>query len=124
MGSTSKKAEYLKMQYKWLGLTLIMILVFGLTVKAAYGMYSKSNETAEKAASSQKAVADLKVRHQAAKNNVTSVSSERGMDREIRARYGVKKPGEGVIILVDPVTQKQTTEEAKQDKSLLRFLGF
>jgi hypothetical protein len=97
----ARKIEYIRRQYRWFLYSVLLCFLLAGTVRATYGMYQKSIETAEKAASIQMSVDRMKERYDLAKQNLEGVSTERGMDREIRERYGVKKPGEGVIIIVN-----------------------
>lgn len=56
------------------------------------------------------------------------IETNEGRERELRAKYNVIKPGEGVVIITEPVPSKESEESQSRVgrwwESLLRGLGF
>ena len=85
---------------KSFGGALILLVLTVLAVRAAWGMYGKFAEAAQSDALSQKQLASLEQQQVQVAASVTAFSSERGIEEQIRERYGVVKPGEGQIQIV------------------------
>lgn len=80
--------------------TLVLFLIMFFTVRAAWDMYfrfANASESHSEAVSELQALKERQVEVEAA---VASLSSERGVEAEIRERYGVARPGEGRIEIV------------------------
>ncbi len=82
-------------------LLLFVILIFA--VRSAWGMYQRFANASEGHEAATRELEALKEREGEVKASVANLSSERGVEAEIRERYGVGKPGEGKIEIVrDP----------------------
>jgi len=100
------------------GLAGIMVLVGIATVasRAAWDMYGKFTEAAAASVAAETQLQDLQERHQKIGAEVQALSSERGLEAEVRERYGVARPGEGQITIV---RQASSTEVLRQEPGLL-----
>lgn len=81
---------------------IILLGMFVLVAQATWGMYEKSKEARDrrdKAVTSQKAYEE---RNRELENNINRLSTDRGLEEEIRSRYMVAKDGENVIVVRDP----------------------
>ena len=81
------------------GLLLLLIIAF-IAVRAAWDMYGKFTEAAQSDELAHKQLAALQVQATQVAASVDSFSSNRGLEAEVRERYGVVKPGEGQIQIV------------------------
>ncbi len=99
-----------------------MLALAGIVVVASRGawdMYGKFTEAAAARATAETQLQDLQTRHQKIKTDVQSLLSERGLEAQVRERYGVALPGEGQITIV---RQASSTGVLRQELGLLQKL--
>ena len=100
--------------------TILMILViFLLIVHGAWGMYQKSQTAKEKRDKAQAHLHELKSREKELSDDIIDLSTDRGIEGEIRDRFMVAKPGESFIVVVDPEEKKVHTVTVPDDKQSL-----
>jgi cell division protein FtsB len=80
---------------------LILLGVAMVAVRAAWGMYGKFTEAATSDAIAQQQLNALKAQESQVNMAFTSLSTARGVEAQVRERYGVVKPGEGVIAIIE-----------------------
>ncbi len=85
-----------------------LLLLAGVAVRAAWGMYGKFASAAAADAAAQNELAALAARHAQVGAMVAELSTDRGVESQVRQRYGVGRPGEGEI---DIVRQPSTTSD-------------
>lgn len=106
--------------------TIILLAFLVLfTARGAWGMYEKSIEAT---ANRNKAVQDLHVlenRKQELDQDISRLSSDRGIEEEIRDRFMVAKEGEKVMIVVAPQTKGTHTIVVPEERTSFmdRVLG-
>ena len=87
--------------------TIIVVVVFFIFVaNGAWGMYRKSTEATEKRNGAEARLAELQKREKELSDDILRLSTDRGIEGEIRDRYMVAKEGESVMIVTDPDAQK------------------
>jgi cell division protein FtsB len=91
-----------------LAVLFILILFFA---RASWQLYKKERESAANAVQSQNALNRLEDRQKVLNDEIARLQTDEGVEEEIRAKYGVSKPGEQVLIIVDD--KKATTTEEK-----------
>ncbi len=115
MREFQEKKKFKKILYsKGMVITLVVLIIF--FARATYGVYKKQEESS---ANSYRAANELKrlVDRQTLLNSeLARLSTNEGIEEEIRAKFGVSKPGEEVLIIVDP--DKATTTEIIEEESL------
>lgn len=84
----------------------IGILFFG---HATWKVYVRERDSAASVVRSQTQLAKLKDREMLLKSELERLNTEEGIEEEIRSKYGVSKPGEQMIIIVDPEEATTTT---------------
>ncbi len=90
--------------------TLVLFLLTVVVARAAWGMYDTLKIAAEARESAEGQLKSLKSDHMRLVAAVTSFESEEGVEREVRARFGVARPGEGEIQIVrDEASSTQKT---------------
>lgn len=88
---------------------IALALLFVLISRGAWGMYEKSVEAKEKSDRAIEKLSELKAREAQLSSDIENLSTERGVEGEIRDRFMVAKEGENVMIVTDPETQKVHT---------------
>lgn len=91
-----------------LGVFLIMGFA-GFSVRAAWGMYQKFAIASRGDAAAEEELASLIAQHARVSAAVDQLSSERGIEGQIRGRFGVAKPDEGAIMIVRSATSTADT---------------
>lgn len=81
------------------GVALMLVITF-VAVRGAWGMYQKFSEAVDSDNLSQKQLATLQAQEAQVSASVDSFNSARGLEEQVRNRYGVVKPGEGQIQIV------------------------
>ncbi|MFN3693005.1 MAG: FtsB family cell division protein [Candidatus Paceibacteria bacterium] len=83
----------------WVVGILAFVCLFLLWV--VYDRYTIERDMAKRRAEAEAHVAELKARKEHIKDKVEYLSSERGMEAEMRRNFDVAQPGEQVVIIVD-----------------------
>jgi cell division protein FtsB len=79
-------------------LMLVLVVLLGRSVFRVYIKWDRSRASVSDA----RARYEAEVRRQASlEESVARLKTERGYDAEVRQNFGLGKPGEGVIIIVD-----------------------
>jgi cell division protein FtsB len=82
-------------------LLLFMFLILIFLAKGAYSAYAKESESRVEVERSLKEKETLDKRYQVMSEQSDELKSNVGIESEIRNKFDVAKPGEGVIIIVD-----------------------
>jgi len=91
------------------------VVVFFFIASAAWGVYGKYRETKENQESAGRELVKLQERKADIERGIERLESARGIEGEIRGKFGLVKDGEGVIIIVEsPVSLGSETLEDKQ----------
>jgi len=98
--------------------TIIVLLVIALILaRATWNVFIKNRETKENLVETVEYLDDLKKRGANIEEEIQDLSTERGIDREIREKFRVVKEGEGMIMLIDS-PESYTASSTNEDKSL------
>ena len=114
---------------------IVAVFVFALLFKAVWGIYGKSGASAAKLSQAQTELARLKVQEEDLSERVNYLSTEGGIEAELRTKYRAVKEGESVAVIVDrPETASaadrlaSSTTDSGESRSwlarLLRKFGF
>ncbi len=93
------RGEILNLGLRVLGV-LVLLGVTGLAVRSAWDMYTKLAEASRGDIAAQVQLATLQAQETQVANSVDIISSARGVEAQVRGRFGVARPGEGVIQIV------------------------
>lgn len=81
---------------------IILLLLIALAVRGVWGVFKKSQESAELRQKAEAELSDLKVREGELRADISSLKTDRGIEEELRQRYDLSHSDEGVIVIVDP----------------------
>lgn len=84
--------------------TLVVLALSGITflfLRGAVRMYDRYAEASDARAAAVAEAQALRDREADLSEKIASLSSDRGIEEELRRRYGVAREGEGVIEVVD-----------------------
>jgi cell division protein FtsB len=79
----------------------ILIIVVLYSVSAVWKVYQKQDMTKDNLAKTAASLASLQAREKMLSSEVERLKTEAGREAEIREKFGLVKPGEEVIVVVD-----------------------
>ena len=85
---------------------LFALVIFGIS--GVWRIYTRERESAVLNQESQAHLAELTRRQDQLKSNIANLNTDRGKEAALRQQYQVGKPGEGLIIIVNPPTPVAT----------------
>ena len=103
----TKQEEMVRLGVKAFG----VVVLFGFTVllvHAAWNMYSKLAAASQAKAETLSQLASLEAQQKGVTRTITKLTTERGVEAEVRERFGVARPGEGEIDIVEDLRAKTT----------------
>src|SRR5437868_2203478 len=90
------KAELLRATLGTFGVLVLAALTF-FAIRGAWGMYQKFTAASEASAASSANLAQLESQYTQVSADTANLATPRGVEGELRQRYGVAQPGEGEI---------------------------
>jgi cell division protein FtsB len=113
MRELQRKQKLKKRMYS-VPVLVAFLLVVLLTARGTYSVLKKKHDSEVYVKNLQRETQDLNNRQAELENSVTYLKTEEGIDQEIKQRFNVEKPGEHVVVIVDP---KQTSTTTTQENS-------
>ncbi|MEI6553246.1 MAG: septum formation initiator family protein [bacterium] len=101
---------------KWVILILLVLVV--LVFRGLISLYYKKSSSEEEMRLVETKRAELQSRYNDLSGKVNDLNTNEGMEREIRSKFDVVKPGENVIMVVD----KEIPAQAPQETSVIKKL--
>ncbi len=126
MRELQRKQKIKKQMYSW-PILLALFLVVLLTARGTYSVLKKKQDSELYVKNLQKQTLDLNNRQKELEKSVTYLKTEEGIDQEIKQRFNVERPGEHVVVIVDPkqIASTTTPENSAWWKSLWNaIIGF
>jgi len=100
-----KRICYSKGMVAFLGL---IILLSGVQV---WGVFQKDREARVRKAEVAASYEQLIERETELKEEIARLSTERGVEEVLRTKFDVARPGEGVIVLIEPKDQQSANDD-------------
>lgn len=110
--------KLLHSRYAILALAVVCLLV----AHALWGAYQKYEKSREIALRMSADLAALQAREDSLTQSISALDTPEGREREIRSRFGVIKPGESMVVLVDDASGSREALPAERGW-WSRFLG-
>jgi hypothetical protein len=98
-----------------------LFLVTTAAVRAAWGMYGKFVEASHASNAAKQELVSLENRESIVSAALLSLLSERGMESQVRERFGVARPGEGEIHIVRDTSENAAAPAAQEENILMRL---
>lgn len=99
----------------------VLFLLFVLIIVAGRGLvsiYAKQMTSSEEMRLVEAKKAELEERHRSLTDKVSELNTTEGIEKEIRSKFDVVRPGEGVILVVD----KEIPAPAEAEPSVIKKL--
>jgi len=103
-----EKRKLRRFMYSKVTLFFLIILIIFL-LNSVWKVYQKQAMTRENLAKTASALESLQTREEMLSSEIERLQTKEGTEEEIRAKYGLVKPGEEVIIIVDDNKNKSVT---------------
>jgi cell division protein FtsB len=110
------KEERQKMYSKWVLVILLIMIIF--TLRGLVSLYIKQSNSYEEMSLVLAKKVQLEERYNSLSAKVYDLNTEEGMEKEIRSKFDVVKPGETVITVVD----KEIPAQAPEDTGIIKKL--
>jgi cell division protein FtsB len=95
-----EKRKVKRLIYSRLTLVILLIILV-LMLRSVWGVYEKAQLTKENLNKTTNDLAGLKEREQILSAEIEQLKTNSGVEKEIREKYGLVKPGEEVIVIVN-----------------------
>ncbi|MDP2598582.1 MAG: hypothetical protein Q8P49_02005 [Candidatus Liptonbacteria bacterium] len=100
--------------------TLILLAVLATGVMhAAFSMYQKGQEASTRREKAVAELRELEMREKELSEDISLLSTERGVEAEIRERFMVAKEGEKVIIIAEPEEKTSRSVVVEEEASFV-----
>ncbi len=96
------------------GVAIILVVMIIFLGKATWGVFQKERESAENAVQSNRELTKLDDRKNLLEAEIGRLSTDEGVEEEIRSKYNVSKPGEHFLIIVDAATTSTSTDSVAE----------
>lgn len=105
------------------GMLLVLSVVVIFLLGAVWDVYQQSREATGRRLESAAELEELVNRQTALRREIDYLSSDRGIEEEIRNKFEVAKEGEEVLIIVDPQQEETSTQEEVEGGFWKRFFN-
>ncbi|MDQ3014243.1 MAG: septum formation initiator family protein [bacterium] len=100
MREFQEKKRFRRYLYSKGAVAILLVLVFFFG-RASWGVYKKEQESGANAAQAQVSLKRLEDRQKILTDELNRLKTDEGIEEEIRSKFGVSKPGEQVVIIVE-----------------------
>lgn len=98
------KQQLMRMAIGLLGLAALGVVAY-MATQGAWRMYGKFSQAAAARQAGDSRLAELTHEYERVAEGVGELGSARGVEAEVRERYGLARPGEGQIVVVRPESE-------------------
>jgi cell division protein FtsB len=110
-------------RYLYSKFTLVVLLgILVLLVPGVWNMFQKEEETRANLNEQELILEELKQREANLRAEIERLSSERGVEEELRSKFEIGKEGEEAIVIVNPSEDESTAAGKAQKKSFWQKL--
>ncbi len=103
---------------------IILLIICFVLVKATWNIYQKTKITNERLAYTMDEITKIEERHKILSNKVSALSTDEGVEAEMRTKYRAIKEGELVSVIIDEKKNTATVSEAVKKSFWQKFLGY
>ena len=94
----------------FIAILFVVLVVFAVSV---IGFAKRSLESNENLKVSEKKIQELKARKDGLEKDITELNTDFGKEKVFRENYGLGKPGEGVVVVIDnPILTEEKHEKS------------
>ncbi len=101
MATFQQRRDPLRLMWRRVSAVVLLILVI-IAMRGVWKVYQKSNDSYVLKVEAEAKLAELQKRESELRSDIASLRSEKGIEAELRERYDLAAPGEGVVVIVEP----------------------
>ena len=109
--------------YSKISLFFLLVIIF-LLAYTIWGVYQKERETQIKKTQRAQVLIEIEERERVLEEEIERLSTERGVEQEIRSKFDVARAGEQVLVIVDAKEEDVLLESEEEVSAWQRFLNF
>ena len=109
--------------YSKISLFFLLVIIF-LLAYTIWGVYQKERETQIKKTQRAQVLIEIEERERVLEEEIERLSTERGVEEEIRSKFDVARAGEQVLVIVDAKEEDVLLESEEEASAWQRFLIF
>lgn len=108
------------------GVVVLLALFVFVSSRATWEMYQKFAEASRSRQAAERELAALVEKEARVRGAAAALSSQRGIEEQVRARFGVARPGEGLITVVRDEASAEASSQEPQNlwKRILQLFGW
>lgn len=95
------------------GVIALMLIVFVFLANATWSVFKKERASAANVIQAKREYDKLNERNVTLNSEIKRLSTNEGIEEEIRSKYSVSKPGEHMLVIVDNATTTASTTPEK-----------
>jgi cell division protein FtsB len=123
MAISDRRHRIAKLLWRRLRIVIALLLVV-LAVSGVWNIYKKERESRSLRSDSQRQLDALTEQQKALQGNIEKLQTARGKEEALRDQYAVGRPGEKLVIIVEPERPATTTEQEGFLQIVHKFLPF
>jgi cell division protein FtsB len=123
MAISDRRHRIAKLLWRRLRILIALLLVI-LAVSAVWNIYKKERESRALRTDSERQLEALTQQQNALKQDISALQTARGKEAALRDQYAVGKPGEQLVVIVEPERPATTTEQEGFLQIVHKFLPF
>ncbi len=100
MSAFDEKRRLKRFLYSWPAL-LFLVGMVGWLASGVWGIYAKERLTRATLESRQEELAEVEGRERELATSINELKTPRGVEKELREKFEVARPGEGVLVIVE-----------------------
>ena len=118
-----EKRRMRNLVYSKISLFFLLVIIF-LLAYTIWGVYQKERETQIKKTQRAQVLIEIEERERVLEEEIERLSTERGVEQEIRSKFDVARAGEQVLVIVDAKEEDVLLESEEEASAWQRFLIF
>lgn len=104
---------------------LILLIIFLYSIYATFLVYKKKSDSRKELGKIEKEYNDLRLKDSSVSNQIESLKTDIGMEKEIRQKFGVAREDETLVMIVDDkkANQVQSDDDLSIWQKIKRLLN-
>ena len=102
---------------------VIFVIIASYTLYSTWSLYLKLAQSRQDLEKSQKQLLALASKNNQLDSQINELQTDQGVEKEIRSKFGIAKPGENMAVIVSD-GETSTTSDSNNESFFQKFLHF